>query len=156
MPVVLSEQTAKHRHLLSGTALRTSRSALGLLAAITLSGCVFVPRTTSSYNEECQIVEKQMKLTVALLMDQPPNCSKAEDCAVFLALLGGVAAGSAVVSGSVVLVGNTLYWLEEQGKCDWPVAEKLKKLPESLRASFPSFTPTEPPSATPVSAEFAD
>jgi len=29
-----------------------------------------------------------------------------------------VAAVSGVVSGSIALVGNTLHWLETQGKCD--------------------------------------
>lgn len=69
-----------------------------------------------------------------------------------LGLYGGVAAGSAVVSGSIVLVGNTIYWLEEQGKCDWPAAAKLKKLPESWRARFLASTPETPP-VVPVSAE---
>jgi hypothetical protein len=29
----------------------------------------------------------------------------------------GVTAGSAVVSGSIVVAGNTVYWLEKRGKC---------------------------------------
>jgi hypothetical protein len=31
--------------------------------------------------------------------------------------MGAVAAASAVVSGSVVVVGNSVYWLESQGSC---------------------------------------
>jgi hypothetical protein len=31
--------------------------------------------------------------------------------------VGAVAAASVVVSGSIVVVGNVVYWLEKQGKC---------------------------------------
>jgi len=34
-----------------------------------------------------------------------------------LVAIGAVAAASAVVSGSIVLVGNIVYWAEKQGKC---------------------------------------
>jgi len=33
------------------------------------------------------------------------------------ALVVAMSAGSAIVSGSIVVVGNALYWLEKQGKC---------------------------------------
>jgi len=39
------------------------------------------------------------------------------DCAYVLVAIGAVAAASAVVSGSIVLVGNIVYWAEKQGKC---------------------------------------
>ena len=39
------------------------------------------------------------------------------DCAYVLVAIGAVAAATAVVSGSIVLVGNVVYWLERQGKC---------------------------------------
>ena len=38
-------------------------------------------------------------------------------CAYFLVGIGAVVATTAVVSGSVVVVGNTVYWLEKRGKC---------------------------------------
>ena len=34
-----------------------------------------------------------------------------------LAFALGMTAGSAVVSGSIVAAGNTVYWLEKRGKC---------------------------------------
>ena len=33
-------------------------------------------------------------------------------------LAGVITGGSAIVSGSIVLVGNSLHWLEKQGKCE--------------------------------------
>lgn len=131
-----------------------SLRAFLILSAFTIAGCVFVPRQATSFNEDCQIVQRHLKLDVALLTDKPPtNCSKKDDCVAMLALYAGLAAGSAVVSGSIVMVGNTVYWLEEQGRCDWPAAEKLKKLPQSL--GVPAVFPwsAEAATVTPVSAE---
>lgn len=31
---------------------------------------------------------------------------------------GLIAASTALISGSIVLAGNTIHWLEKQGKCD--------------------------------------
>jgi len=40
-----------------------------------------------------------------------------DDCAAALALFGAVSAASAVISGSIVIIGNAVYWLEEQARC---------------------------------------
>ncbi|EGI78122.1 hypothetical protein HGR_02333 [Hylemonella gracilis ATCC 19624] len=128
--------------------------ALLILSVFTIAGCVVVPRQTTSFNEDCQIVQRHLKLGVALLTDNPPmNCSKTDECTALLTLYAGLAAGTAVVSGSIVLVGNTVYWLEEQGRCDWPVAEKLKKLPQSLGVPTTLTWPLGTAPEMPVSAE---
>ena len=44
------------------------------------------------------------------------NCG-GDACAALLASLGVVAAASAVVSGSIVIVGNIVYWFERQQGC---------------------------------------
>ena len=49
----------------------------------------------------------------AALVNVTANCQN-EECIVAL-LVPSVA--SAVVSGSIVIVGNVVYWLEKQGKC---------------------------------------
>ena len=36
---------------------------------------------------------------------------------VQLGALGAVAAASAVVSGSIVITGNAVYWFDKQGRC---------------------------------------
>ena len=41
-----------------------------------------------------------------------------------LVAIGAVAVGSLVVSGSVVVVGNTIHWLEQQGFCDDSITQK--------------------------------
>lgn len=80
-----------------------------------LQGCVYLPRTTTVYDEECRTHTRQMTL-------QPEQIGRfgscyGRDCVYALVALGAVAAASAVVSGSIVVVGNVVYWLEKQGQC---------------------------------------
>jgi hypothetical protein len=37
---------------------------------------------------------------------------------MIVAVAGVTAAASAVVSGSIAVVGNVVYWLERQGRCE--------------------------------------
>ncbi len=80
-----------------------------------LSACVYVPRTTTSYDEDCRVETRQMKLEAAQI-GAIGSCSH-RDCVYVLMAFGAVAAASAVISGSIVLVGNVVYWLEKEGKC---------------------------------------
>jgi hypothetical protein len=80
-----------------------------------LQGCVFYPRTIPSAEEKCRTVSREWVLD-SVQMGGFGSCS-GRDCAYLLVAVGAVAAASAVVSGSVVLVGNTVYWLEKRGKC---------------------------------------
>ena len=50
------------------------------------------------------------------------NCSN-DACALLLASYGLVTAASFVVSGSIVVVSNTVYWLEKQSDCE-PQSQK--------------------------------
>jgi hypothetical protein len=85
------------------------------LAAVLVQGCIFLPRTTTAYDEECQLERRQMRLEAAQI-GAIGHCSGRE-CAYALVAIGAVAAASAVVSGSIVVVGNVVYWLERQGRC---------------------------------------
>jgi hypothetical protein len=87
--------------------------ALALAAA--LSACVVVPRTDSVYDEECRLVRRQMTLEVQQL-GYFGGCSN-DGCVALLVGFGVVAVASAVVSGSIAVVGNVVYWLERQGQC---------------------------------------
>jgi hypothetical protein len=87
---------------------------LALLAGL-LTGCIFVPRTTTTYNEDCRIYERKMTLE-AHQVAVVAGCSN-ESCALLLAAAGVISAASAVVSGSIVVTGNVAYWLERKGNC---------------------------------------
>jgi len=83
--------------------------------AALLQGCVFVPRTTTTYDEECRTERRHMTLRPEQI-GYIGSCA-GRDCVYVLVAFGAVAATSAVVSGSIVVVGNVVYWLEKQGKC---------------------------------------
>jgi hypothetical protein len=84
-------------------------------AALFAQGCVFVPRTKAVDDSDCKVLSRQWTLE-AVQIGQVGSCG-GKDCGYLLAGLGLVAAGSAVISGSVVVAGNTIYWLEKQGRC---------------------------------------
>jgi len=86
-----------------------------VVAAVLLQGCVFLPRTTSAYDEKCEVHYRQ--LTLEAHLGQFPGSCSGRDCGYLLAALGLIAAGSAVVSGTIVVTGNVVYWTEMQRRC---------------------------------------
>ena len=80
-----------------------------------LQACVYVPRTTEVYDSDCRITSRRMEL-------QPVQIAaihgcRHKDCAALLVAAAATAATSAVISGSIVVVGNVVYWFEKQGQC---------------------------------------
>lgn len=97
-----------------GTALVTCL----LLACLVLAGCIVVPRTADVYDPACRTYVRQMVLETTVVGGM--GACHNEGCAVMLASLGIISAATAVVSGSVALVGNIVYWVERQGQCPAP------------------------------------
>lgn len=85
------------------------------IAACLLEACVFVPRTTHVYDADCQVVARHMDLEPVQIA-YVEGC-RGQECSAVLVVLGATAAASAVISGSIVIVGNVVYWFEKQGKC---------------------------------------
>jgi hypothetical protein len=94
------------------TALRAPFAAA---VSLLLAACIVVPSTRESYDPQCRIMKREMTLEVAQA-GQLRSCG-GNECAAMMAAAGIVTAASAVVSGSIALVGNGLFWLERQGKC---------------------------------------
>lgn len=108
------------------------RVSLPVAAALLLQSCVFVPRTTLVYDEDCHIEAREMVLEMQQV-GAFVGC-RGEGCAAILAGAGVVAAASAVVSGSIVIAGNIVYWFEKQGFCqrqEPPPEPDLPPSPES-------------------------
>ncbi len=82
-----------------------------------LPACAFYPTTSNNQDSSgCDLYFK--KLTVDVTSSQI-QCHGGGNSAMACIMVSGViAGGTAVVSGSIVLVGNTLHWLEKQGKCE--------------------------------------
>jgi hypothetical protein len=90
---------------------------LAVFAGALTSGCVIVPVTIEGYDPDCRIATRHMELKAVQLIafDQ---CHGGQGCdASALVIVGGVAAATAVVSGSIVVVGNVVYWAEHRASC---------------------------------------
>jgi hypothetical protein len=85
-----------------------------------LAACVVVPQTREVYDPDCQVHHKQIVLEAAVI-GHFGSCG-GDACAAAMATIGVVAVATAVVSGSIAVVGNVLYWAEKQGRCVRPVA----------------------------------
>ncbi|MCF6436684.1 hypothetical protein [Pseudoalteromonas sp. MMG022] len=86
-------------------------------AILTLtSGCIFHPKEVSYFDERCQTYAKKAVLDserASLLT----SCSGSA-CGGWLAAEGLVSAASLVISGSIVLVQNAVYWQEKNKNCN--------------------------------------
>ena len=91
------------------------RHLLSVAAALLLSACIVVPQTQTVYDPNCQVMTRQVTLETAVVGGFT-RCV-GDGCAAMLATLGFVTAASVVVSGSIAVVGNAVYWVERQGSC---------------------------------------
>ena len=110
-----------------------SRGCLGSLLALTLSACVYVPviDEQDAASASCKTYTKSMALETIEMHGNVVelSCSNNRDCAAgALAAVVVVTAGSAIISGSIVLTGNTIHWLEYQGTCSDGYLNKTKQL----------------------------
>lgn len=101
-------------------ATRVRRLVVAWGLALASSACIVVPRTAEVYDPACQAYVKQIVLE-AEVIGHIGRCSN-DGCAVMLASMGIVSAASAVVAGSVAVVGNIVYWMERRGQCPAEVA----------------------------------
>lgn len=96
--------------------LQLCRRLSGLAIVLSLSACIMVPRTTEVYDADCRISSKHMDLQ-PLQIGRFSHCHN-QECAALLVAAGATAAASTVISGSIVIVGNVVYWFEKQGRCE--------------------------------------
>ena len=98
---------------------RTCRAlAITAAAATELAGCVFVPVAVDTPDPRCQAFTRHLELQPVQLAAFR-GC-RDQGCVVLVVAAAATAAASAIVSGSVVLVGNVAYWIERQGGCAAP------------------------------------
>ncbi|MBI5247651.1 MAG: hypothetical protein HY923_10750 [Elusimicrobia bacterium] len=84
-----------------------------LAASAVISGCVIYPTKSDDYDPDCQVNSMVLTLdSTELGLD----CSGGDPRAC-LAIIGAVGPASAVVSGSIYVIGNTLHWLAHKGRC---------------------------------------
>lgn len=83
--------------------------------ALAVTACVYTPSTVHVYDKECDIRVREAQLDVSQ-MNSLGQCSN-EGCIGQVISAGFVSAGSAIVSGSIVIVANIAYWFEKQQSC---------------------------------------
>lgn len=88
-----------------------------LALALVLSACAY-PRVVREFDEECQVMTKHVVLDVKDSHGLE-NCLKSArlDCRPELVGLGVVLATSTIISGSIAIVGNLVYWAERKANC---------------------------------------
>jgi hypothetical protein len=128
----------RHRPSAPAAPRRHRLPALG--AVLLLGGCIVVPRATEVYDPQCRTMVRQVVLETAVI-GTIAHCHN-EGCAAMLASLGIVTAASAVVSGSVALIGNIVYWAERRGQC--PPQAAGPALTEPAPAPAPGVRPRPP------------
>jgi len=94
---------------------RTTRAVSIISLASALSACVVpVVDKVDAAASTCQTITQSMSLQMANQnIFVGGSCSDRECLAAALAVF----AGSAVISGSIVITNNTVHWLEYQGTC---------------------------------------
>ncbi len=106
--------------------LRTPLSAV--LAGLIASACVIIPVTiTEGDNPDCPFVTHHMELKTVQVSelkacDARSHYVQVDVCRVAVIASVGVTAASAIVSGSIVVVGNVGYWAEHRIGCWAPQA----------------------------------
>jgi len=118
---------------------------LGCSLALALSACVYVPVVDEpdAASASCKTYTKTMSLNTIEMQGNisiQPGCNRGDCAAVALASVVVVTAGSALISGSIVLTGNTIHWLEYQGTCSNGYLNRAKQL---FLATIGQATPAE-------------
>ncbi len=99
-----------------------------LVTSILLNTSCFSPKVISTEESNCQLVTKKMTLSCAddevvdgiLLgtLEGLGNTSDPNALLVASVILLSIPVGTFIVSGSIVTIGNTIHWLEGQGRCE--------------------------------------
>ena len=100
-----------------------------VLITFLIQSCIVIPKTVPEEDQECLLVTKSMTIDyytspdmIDGAVDEMVNAVTSDchepECLILLAPLITISVGSFIVSGSIVVVGNTIHWIEEQGRCD--------------------------------------
>ncbi|MBQ4863593.1 hypothetical protein J8L98_18080 [Pseudoalteromonas sp. MMG013] len=102
------------------------KSTIGcIIICITQTGCIFVPKDVTYYDEKCQVYAKKSTLESSNKMITLSACGNEVTCGAALASAGLVSAASLVVSGSISVIANTVYWIEKEKGCITDTQKKV-------------------------------
>lgn len=95
---------------------KARRRGLALASAALLQACMVVPRTVTTQEPDCPVVSRRVELE-AVAIEGFGHCRNNAECSGLLVIAGVTAVASAVISGSIAVVGNIVYWTERKGQC---------------------------------------
>ena len=97
------------------------------ILVLLLSSCVFSPQVSRDqhYAENCRMFTKKLTLAVEPISGNGSCAANSHETAAACLMFFGVIVpvGTLVASGSLVVAGNILHWLEYQGACKPAVLE---------------------------------
>lgn len=87
------------------------------IALVTLSivYCVYTPKAVTVYDEACEIVVRHMELESKEAAEL--TACKNEHCVASILVVGLYSVGSIIISGSIMVAHNAVYWFDKQGDC---------------------------------------
>jgi hypothetical protein len=103
-----------------------SRIILLTLLFSSIVGC-FAPAIVADRSQECQLVTKKLDLVLSkegsgalmgILSNPSHNCHTPECLLIFPLGAIAISVTSLIVSGSIVVAGNTIHWIEKEGRCE--------------------------------------
>ena len=100
------------------------KKAFTIMTTLFISACIALPATREVTNSNCDLVTREMYVDSHTLNNFNLNVAGNGEGIVVLAATGLVIYSvSWVISGSIVLTGNTIHWLETKGRCN----ERVKR-----------------------------
>ena len=94
------------------------RACKSLVLVCVLSACVFVPQKERSSSEGCDVYKAKWSLAAEPLRGYIDCHGSGQDTQACMLSVGVVLPlGSLIISGSIVLIGNTLHWLAHSKRC---------------------------------------
>jgi hypothetical protein len=100
------------------------RDLTAFFFSVLASGCVFYPKLDSHRLSRCGGTSRHLELRVLGSNTSPPNSNRSKGdipsstCDKYcLAAILAVSSATAIVSGSIVVIGNTVFWVEENAEC---------------------------------------
>jgi hypothetical protein len=79
------------------------------------AGCIVYPKKVEQYDTACQVKTKRLELDAVLIVDC--NGVYGKDALYCVAFVAGAGVTTGVVSGSIVIVGNAYYRLDQERRC---------------------------------------
>jgi len=120
--------------MLKSDSMKTQKKIYIVILSFLCGSCLVLPKTETTSARNCELVTKKWTLEIHNIgvNNECHGCGdivrgilecggEVEECVAMAAM---VSVGWTVIAGSVVVVGNTIHWLEKQGSCDESIVKR--------------------------------